>query len=201
LARWAADRKMSAGNQFVRFGTDRSDLETGEDVNLRAQWTASFLKRFPDLKAKVEVYKIEDGRRASEPLTTIALESIDTQPVVHEGRIAALGAGQYALKLVVDGADIGAEEIVSTVFVHAKLNAELSDLSANRTLLTRIAEASGGKLFLPDETEKLPEMFVSAEEQARLRQEVPLWDHWLLMLAFFALMTGEWVVRKLNGLP
>jgi hypothetical protein len=33
------------------------------------------------------------------------------------------------------------------------------------------------------------------------REEIELWDNWPIMMLFFALLTIEWVVRKLNGLP
>jgi hypothetical protein len=32
-------------------------------------------------------------------------------------------------------------------------------------------------------------------------QEITLWDHWGLMLLFFGLLTAEWILRKLHGLP
>ena len=39
------------------------------------------------------------------------------------------------------------------------------------------------------------------QEEAETRDESTLWDHWLVLLAFFALLTVEWTIRKLNGLP
>jgi hypothetical protein len=49
LARWAADSKSDAGNEDVKFGPDRTDIELGEDAMLRARWTRRFLKQFPRL--------------------------------------------------------------------------------------------------------------------------------------------------------
>ena len=201
LARWAADNKAAAGNEFVKFGTDESDIEAGEDVFVRARWTSSFLRQHPDLKASVEVYAFEDGQRSAKPISTLPLEAIETRPVIHEGRIASPRPGEYVVKLLVERADLGPEEIASSFYVHAKKNAELSDLSSNRTLLTRIAEASGGRLFLPDELDELSAMFVSTEDQTALRQETAVWDHWGILLVFFVILTTEWVIRKLNGLP
>jgi hypothetical protein len=33
------------------------------------------------------------------------------------------------------------------------------------------------------------------------RHETRLWDSWWLLMLFCALVTTEWVLRKLNGLP
>jgi len=30
---------------------------------------------------------------------------------------------------------------------------------------------------------------------------VLIWNHWAVLFGFFVLMTAEWVVRKVHGLP
>ena len=72
---------------------------------------------------------------------------------------------------------------------------------ADTETLRAIAEASGGRVFEPHETAELAAEFLNAEQTAQIREETNLWDHWSMMLVFFGLMTLEWVVRKLNGLP
>ena len=38
ITRWAAKFKARAGNEHVRFGPDRAEIEVGEDALLRARW-------------------------------------------------------------------------------------------------------------------------------------------------------------------
>ena len=74
-------------------------------------------------------------------------------------------------------------------------------MSTNRDLLTQIADASGGRLFLPDEVRDLPQMFRTVDEVTTTYEEVTLWDRWPWLIILFTLMMTDWVIRKWNGLP
>ncbi len=200
LARWSAENKASAGNEFVRFGPDRSDVEVGDDAVIRAQWTQAFLRKNPNIKARAIIHRAVDAE-SEPPFAEIQLDAIDTRPLIHEARAVALPPGEYRVTLVVENADVGSEEITAVLYVNEKSTPELSDLSANRELLAQVADVSGGRLFYPDEVGGIAELFRDPNFTSEERTETRLWDHWLVILIFFALLTSEWVVRKLNGLP
>jgi hypothetical protein len=105
------------------------------------------------------------------------------------------------VKLVVEGADVGVQTIETPLFVNKPQTLELSDLASNRELLQQVADVSGGKLFLPDQLEDLPPLLLHRDLHSTSREDRELWDHWLILVAFFGLLTTEWVIRKLNGLP
>ena len=199
LARWAAANKMSAGNEFVRFGTEKSEIQAGDSVSIRARWTPQFLGRFPNLKSRAEVFRKQDPH--GQPLTRIDLAPVKGQLMIHEGRILSLPPGEYLVRLAVIQAEMGDKSIETSLFVHNKPGIERNDVSTNRDLLAQIAEASGGRLFLPDEVCNLPDLFKKAEVSATQYHELTLWDRWPWLLALFTLMMTEWVTRKLNGLP
>lgn len=199
LARWAAEFKAAAGNEFVRFGPERPQIEQGDDALLRARWTEQFLKRFPDLKAHVEITRADDPDRV--PVMRVDLTPTETRPLVHEGRAASLPGGEYLAKLIVENADAGNEEIVAEFVVAERVTSELSELTANRDLLEQVADVTGGRLFLPDQLHELPALFEGLTETQSLREEIPLWDHWLTLLVICGVLGTEWVLRKLNGLP
>ena len=200
MARWAAENKSVAGTDDVRFGPDRTDIKVGEDAIIRARWMRQFLKRFPNLKAKAEIYRLE-ADDPDEPFSVIDLLPSPNRPLIHSGRAISLPTGTYRLKLIAERADIGKEEIDTQLFVHEQQTLELSDVSANRDLMVQIAESSGGRLFLADQIHEIPSLFDTELDSTSTRHEISLWDRWWTLIIFFALLTTEWVVRKLNGLP
>eukprot|EP00456_Euglypha_rotunda_P015896 TRINITY_DN1516_c0_g1_i3.p1 TRINITY_DN1516_c0_g1~~TRINITY_DN1516_c0_g1_i3.p1 ORF type:complete len:845 (-),score=233.60 TRINITY_DN1516_c0_g1_i3:430-2964(-) len=199
LARWAAANKVTAGNEFVRFGPDRPDVELGRDVNLRAKWVAPFLQKFPRLKAHADLFRIGDP--PGKVFSRIDLAPSATNTLQHEGKVVGLPAGEYRVALTADNAELGDKPVEATIYVHDRPSQELSELSANRDLLTQIADVSGGRLFLPDQLHELPKMFKTYDGNVSRYDESPLWDRWPWLVLLCGLMTAEWVVRKLNGLP
>ena len=200
LARWAATNKAAAGNSFVRLSLRENPVPAGQDAFLQTRWDARFLEQNPGLKAFVEVYH-EGDKTGSKPVARQPLRAVEGQPLVTEGRVGGLASGSYSLKLVTEGADLGPKEVSTMLYVQEPSTGELSDLSANRELLTKIAGAAQSRLVLPDEVRSIPDLIRPPESRTQQLEETTLWDHWLTLLVFFGLLTTEWVVRKLNGLP
>lgn len=200
LARLAAETKTAASHPAVRFAPAQNEADAGEPVILRAHWTRKFLERFPQLKAEVEIYR--DGAGAAEsPETTVELKAADDRPLLFDGRVDSLPAGRYTLKLTVENATLDSDAPSAPLVINERKSRELSDVTANRALLDQLARASGGRLFLPDALHQLPELFEETTSTSVLTDEIALWDHWAVLLALFALLTCEWAVRKLSGLP
>ncbi len=93
------------------------------------------------------------------------------------------------------------ESVQSELLVRKQLSAELANVSCNRDLLTQLSELSGGELIEPFDAERLISLVQPKEQAEEKLQERTLWDHWLILLLFSTLLTSEWVIRKLNGLP
>lgn len=199
LGRWAAENKASAGNEHVKFGADRSDVQFGEDVVLRARWSQQFLKRAPQLKARAEILRA-DAAEDEKPFAVVDLKPQEGRPLVFEGRAVGLPGGTWKVRLVAENADLGGP-VVANLSVNKPLTLELSDLSANKELLQQLADVSHGRLFLPDQLDDLPPLLQHPDLHSTHREDVELWDHWLVLVLFFGLLTAEWVTRKLNGLP
>ncbi len=199
LARWAARNKASAGNDFVRLLVQNSQLSVGDDAIFEARWQKRFLDLNPDLKASIEIYQ-DPEIPGEKPFTRIELTPIDGSPLLFQARAVGLPSGTWTAKVTVENANLGSE-VRTSLYVSEPLTGELSDLSANRDLLTQLADASGGELIMPDEINRIAGLLKPPEQLAQSREETTLWDHWIFLLLFFALLTTEWVVRKLNGLP
>ncbi len=205
LGRWATRNKASAGNEVVRFGLQKTEIEHGDDAVIQARWTQKFLDQNPNIQAKAVIYRKridENGNVEFEnrPFTTIELEPTRTGSLLYEARAISLPPGEYRVKLDAS-AGLGEGEIATTFYVNEKPTLELSDLSANRKLLQQLADVSDGYLYFPDTLKSLPDRLVPPEFRTKNREEIELWDNWPILLLFFGLLTVEWVVRKLNGLP
>jgi len=199
LARWAARNKASAGNDFVRLLLQNSQLAVGDDAVFEVRWQKRFLDLNPELKASIEIYQESDASD-EKPFSSIDLTPVDGSPLLFQARAVGLPSGTWTAKVAVENANLGSE-VSTSLYVSDPLTGELSDLSANRELLTQLAEESGGELLMPDEVRRIVELLKRPEDSSESREETTLWDHWIFLLLFFALLTSEWVMRKLNGLP
>ena len=106
LGRWAADNKTVAGNDIVRFGPDKTDIEVGDDVLIRARWLGGFLKQHPGLQANVEIHQ-QNKQKTGKLIATFDMKPSQGRPLVFEARAVSLPAGEYKLTLSATGADIG----------------------------------------------------------------------------------------------
>ena len=94
------------------------------------------------------------------------------------------------------------DQVVSSeLVVQRQLSTELANVSCNREFLQQLATTTGGQLLEPWQLKDLPELLKPQDEVNSVLQEETLWDHWSVMLLFFALLTSEWGIRKMNGLP
>ncbi len=201
IGRWAATNKASAGNEFVKFGLDRGEIELGDDALIRARWSKKFRKLYPKMKAQVAILKFDD-KNAPQPFAKVPFKPDGSRPLVDIARAVSLPKGRYKVRLLTPGAKLGNGKPVETdLIVKDKLSLELQDLSSNRPLLAEVAKQSQGRVLLPDEVSQLRNLFRPPDADHLLGTEVQIWDHWMLMVLFFGLLTTEWVVRKLNGLP
>ncbi|QDT53621.1 hypothetical protein Pan44_16440 [Caulifigura coniformis] len=199
LARWAADFKSAAGNEFVRFGVDRPSINPDEETVVRARWDAKFLRKHPELKARARVMRINGD--AEEEAAVIELKPTDGRAIVFEGRVSRLKAGEYRVRLEADGVPLGDIPIQAELLVTERLTPELADVSANREWLAEVARASNGRLFEAGDVRELPKLFDRSTESVSEHQQLTVWNHWGVLAILLALLSTEWILRKLNGLP
>lgn len=203
MARTAAQNKASAGNEFVKFGLESSDVPAGQDVIFRARWTPPLLARRPNVKANVEIFPRQNAK-PDQPVATIDLSPDPARTAVHQGRWTAPNSGEFRAVLKIAGPPLGGpadQEIAADFLVRGPLTKELADVTATRSLLEQIAQASNGRLLLPHQLAELPKLIQPEKLSEREVHEFTLWDHWLLLAVLCGLLTAEWVIRKWNGLP
>jgi len=214
VVRWAAAGKLAAGNALVRFGPDRPKVPEGESVRLQARFADGVPGVGPELLAVARVFKAVTQTQmggapkpAGDALAVIPLQSVVGQPRTFAATAPALTAGRYIVRLDVPqlapsvkdyGAGSAPEAAMEIV---ERTPSELVELSASRDPLDRLAAATGGRVFTPEETGQIPPLLRRRATVKTQTEETTLWDRpWSLGL-FFAVLTLEWVLRKRAGLP
>ena len=82
-----------------------------------------------------------------------------------------------------------------------KPNLEFDRLDLDEDSLKQIAQATGGQYVTLARIDDLAEKLLSQQREKRIQRKVYLWNGPLMFLAFLALMSSEWVLRKRRQLP
>ena len=96
----------------------------------------------------------------------------------------------------------GRESLASDVaFVRsAEPTSEFFDAPMRASLLTRIAEETGGRFYTPETVASLPKDIVFTESGTVVQERKDLWDMPAVFLLLVALVAGEWGYRRARGL-
>jgi hypothetical protein len=213
VMRWAADRPLESGNQYVRFGASQPVFRGGQDVEL--------FVRFKDIQdatkagSRAEAHILRRGGDGK-PVAVVPLSRKPAQPSTFEARVANLPEGDYEVrlempavadKLLASTAPSNVQEktppepIKASFTVSPPESSEMLDLSTNHPLLEELASKSGGKVYTPEDVQELVNRLVSQGIPETEYFEQRLWQWWVVLVVVASLLTVEWVVRKWSGLP
>lgn len=203
VTRWGAGPNLRSGNDFVRVGTDRLSYTPNDAIEVTAKVLDPERRPVTDAGVEVEIWK--DGERLRKQRLSYRTDSSG----LYETSLSGLDEeGEYELKLVggevdeaVAAVPDGPEEISTELLVVTTRNPiELAELTADRDFLNRATTMTGGKLAELDDLASLVNSFGAPKEVLKERRNITLWDKWPLLLAFFGLLTTEWVTRRRSGL-
>jgi hypothetical protein len=212
VVRWAAAGKLAAGNDWVRFGPDRSRLSEGEGARLVARFADGIAGAGPEQLVVARIFKAasspgEPPQAHGTAVAIVPLHAIPGQPRTFAATAPALAAGRYLARLdaghMADSLNPGASAPPpeAALEITPRQTSELVELSAAREPLERLAAATGGGVFTAADADQLPGVLRSRVVVKTRTEETTLWDRpWSLGL-FFGILTFEWVLRKRVGLP
>lgn len=206
LVRWAAGNKSAAGNDQVRMTLSGVVMDETDPVDVSVRWNAKLASQLADATVEVIIKPVslptandETPAVAEQKIQLIPLEGA---PERYAARLPELKPGSYEVWLNTENSRIKLDQdIMSELVIRPELSTELASISCNRQFLQQLATVSGGQLLEPWEVSNLIELLQPENAQHTATQEITLWDHWGLLVLFFILLTTEWVVRKLHGLP
>ncbi|HMC65675.1 MAG TPA: vWA domain-containing protein, partial [Gemmataceae bacterium] len=212
LIRWAAsDKPLVIGNEHVRFGTREPVYRQGQEVDVVVRLGDNVPPLKPGALAGARILRQGNEGQSEAALALVPLARRTAQPRVLEGRVRDLPAGQYTVELAIPEladkllgppAPNGKRTPLRASFsVSSGDSDELIDLATNWPLLEELAAKSGGKVFTPENAAELVDLLTKRSVTRELRDERKLWQWWPTLVLFVALLTVEWMGRKLAGLP
>jgi hypothetical protein len=89
---------------------------------------------------------------------------------------------------------------VDVAFEGLDRSTEMSDLVANATMPSQLADWTGGIVASPPEADSILERLGPKSTFHREQWTVPLWNLWPLIITFLMVAQVEWVLRKSTGL-
>ncbi len=181
---------LIGGSRKTQITTDRQNFVTGDRVNIYARlYRAGFEPvTEPAVKGSFSLRTAEGGAAIE-----VQLRPVPEQPGMYRGEFIAPAPGNYKFSTEQDPDTQLDFNVTAPQF-------ELGETAMNETLLREMAALSGGEFFREEDLHKLPDAIKAKAERVRSPLEVELWASPLYFLLMLALVTSEWVLRKLSHL-
>jgi hypothetical protein len=211
VMRWAvADAWLPEGNRYVRYGAKAPIYRHDQEVEVTARLGGDA----PPVKAataKIKLIRAEEGK--GDAVTSLPLAQDEHRLKQWTGKIKQLPPGHYRLELDIPElrgrlaeADGAAKTAPSHGFtVMPPENGELIDVATNWALLQALADQTHGRLFTAEDAAGLSELLAGQVQRKETQLEQRIWRDqpavWWVLGVLLTLLTAEWVLRKLWGLP
>jgi len=201
LIRWAVARDLAQGSKTVKLATDRSRVSVGENFQIMA--SLNDLDGRPVQNAEVRIQASTDGSATS----LIPMTADPKIPGRYLGEFTPTDEGNLSLQAF--GTDVTqllqsegvSKPVTMTIPVDPQQSAETEDTRSNVPLLSQIARLTGGQIVAPEAIGQVVEL---TDLEPKVREETvgePLWDRWKFLWLLCGVLTAEWTLRKLTGLP
>ena len=165
-----------------------------DTVRIVAEVRDKQFKALSDVQALARVTK-PSGSTLDVPLKFTALNDLNS----FAGEFKADELGQHRIDLVTNATGIGPGKAQSTVLV-TELNREFYRAAQNVELLKRIAAETGGKYYQLNEIQSLVDDLTYRRTPYSELATKELWDMPINFLLIVGLLSGEWFLRKREGL-
>jgi len=140
-------------------------------------------------------------RRPDGSVLPLLAEPDATRPGESVLQVPSRGAGRYRAEVTVrgpDGQPVGNRTVGWVVAPEAD---ELRVLDANRPVLTRLAEQTGGEVVPLEQLEEFVASLPSRRVPMTETWTHPLWDQFPVYALAAGCLLAAWAVRRLRGLP
>jgi hypothetical protein len=189
IAQRVSLQRLLGVSKRTQLTSDRQNFLTGDRVTIFARLYST---GYEPMKEPVitGIFGLKNGLG---PRTETPLRPLPEQPGLYRGEFIAPNAGAYQFFVEHDF-----ESPLDFIFSEPQF--ELGETAMNETLLREIAATSGGGFFREEDLHVLPETISSKTERVQSPMEVELWASPFYFLLLLAVVTVEWVLRKMSYL-
>jgi uncharacterized membrane protein len=165
-----------------------------DDIRIVANIRDKRYNAVNDAHATVRVTK-PSGANIDVPLKFSTVNNANT----YSGEFKADELGQHTIELTGTSASLGVLSVKSNVLV-SDLNREFYSAAQNSDLLKRIAAETGGKYYPLNDMQTLLDDLTYRRTPYSERVTKDLWDMPINFILIIGLLSGEWFLRKREGL-
>jgi hypothetical protein len=169
---------------------DKKAYSTGDRVTVYARLYSEGYA--PVVEPSVSAHYETPGGAGAAP-QAVVLRPLPEQPGMYRGEFTAPAAGAYQFS-------VDRDVQTQIPFTVAEPKLELGDTAMNQAELSEMATTSGGAFLHEEDLIKLPDLIASRSEKVQSTVDVDIWASPLYFLIMLALVTTEWVMRKLSNL-
>lgn len=194
VARWAMRLPFAVQSQYASLDTGPAVIDGGQAVPVRA-----LVKDSAGQPAQLDSLQAV-ARLDGQSIATTTLLADPDYPGLYRGRFDNLPQGSFTIGIEAPGFSQEALQVTSTVDVVVPPTEESLRLDRNESLLSQLAEATGG-LYVPEEqAERLWERMELESSSRLVENDRQLWQSYWWFIPLIALLAAEWWFRKKAGL-
>jgi hypothetical protein len=179
------------GNRFAQVNADRAEYVLGEQVSLHARLLDSFYR--PVKANKVDaIVKVDTGAQFR-----VTLNAIPGSAGLFSADFLADRVGKFEVQIA---SPANPSAIAKANFGVESVELEKQQPELNIAMLKRIAQAGGGKYYMPDQTDAWLASLKLDAQKVKSESEKELFDKPALLILCLIALTLEWLIRKRSGL-
>jgi hypothetical protein len=192
LVRYAAGERYAVRSERLALDVDRVALEAGGTAQVKVRAPAG---------TPIEALSLQvQGKDNASKVLKTAMTTTDATTGRFAASVGPLPEGEYEIRLTESGAGDPAVALSLPLRVVTTYERELADITGDDTVLSRLAESSGGALLRLEQLDALAPRAAATARRRGGSVEQPLWDSPYLFGMVVACFTAEWAARKRLGL-
>lgn len=190
--RWITVRE---GSRRIRVASDKLRYRDGETIRFDGQIYDESYRPVEEADVSVTVRSEQEDADA----LRLDLSSTGQGHGRYAGRLQFLPAGAYSFEAAaaLNGRPMGTDR---GEFVVGEAGAEFERTRMNRALLVQLADMTGGRFYLPSETERMADEVDLDEITVQETRTFTLWDHPAVLILLVGLLAVEWLMRRYTGM-
>jgi len=190
IAQRVSLQRLLGGSKRTQLTTDRQNYMTGDRISVYARLYGVGFEPIQETSVK-GFYGLKSTGQG--PRSEVTLRPIPEQPGLYRAEFVAPAPGNYQFWIEPDGNTFLDFNVTEPRF-------ELGETAMNESMLKEIAATTGGAFFREEDLHKLPETISVRTERVQSPMEVELWASPFYFILMLAVVTAEWVLRKMSYL-